>query len=148
MNLIDSLKENNSIRIKQVANTWEEAVAECIKPLIEAGSVEKRYLDAIIEKTHELGPFYILAPGVAMPHDRPESGVIKDSFSFVTLKNEVTFPDGQKVDILVGLAATSSDIHNSEAIPQIVELFDDEESFEKIRNAKSVEELIAIISKK
>ena len=42
MNLIDSLKENNSIRIKQVANTWEEAVAECIKPLIEAGSVEKR----------------------------------------------------------------------------------------------------------
>lgn len=32
-----------------------------------------------------------------MPHDRPESGVIKDSFSFVTLKNEVAFPDGQKV---------------------------------------------------
>ena len=116
--------------------------------IIEAGSVEKRYLDAIIEKTHELGPFYILAPGLAMPHDRPESGVIKDSFSFVTLKNEVTFPDGQKVDILVGLAATSADIHNSEAIPQIVELFDDEESFEKIRNAESVEELIAIISKK
>ncbi len=148
MNLIDSLKENDSIRIKEDANTWEEAVTACIKPLIEAGSVEKRYLDAIIEKTHELGPFYILAPGLAMPHDRPESGVLKDSFSFITLKNEVVFPDGQKVDILVGLAATSSDIHNSEAIPQIVELFDDEESFEKIRKAENIEELITIINRK
>ena len=91
MTLLESLIENNSILLKQKAETWEEAVNKCIKPLVDAGAVEQRYLDAIIKKTNELGPFYILAPGLAMPHDRPESGVIKDSFSFVTLENLLCF---------------------------------------------------------
>ena len=145
MTLLESLIENNSILLKQKAETWEEAVNKCIKPLVDAGAVEQRYLDAIIKKTNELGPFYILAPGLAMPHDRPESGVIKDSFSFITLEKPVVFPDGQEVDILIGLAATSSDIHNEEAIPQIVMLFDDEAAFEKIRKAESTDEIIELL---
>ncbi len=145
MTLLESLIENNSILLKQKAETWEEAVNKCINPLVDAGAVEQRYLDAIIKKTNELGPFYILAPGLAMPHDRPESGVIKDSFSFVTLEKSVVFPDGQEVDILIGLAATSSDIHNEEAIPQIVMLFDDEAAFEKIRKAESTDEIIGLL---
>ena len=55
------------------------------------------------------------------------------------------FPDGQEVDILIGLAATSSDIHNEEAIPQIVMLFDDEAAFEKIRKAESTDEIIGLL---
>ena len=145
MTLLESLIENNSILLKQKADTWEEAVKKCIKPLVDAKAVEQRYLDAIIKKTTELGPFYILAPGLAMPHDRPESGVLKNSFSFITLEKPVVFPDGQEADILIGLAATSSDIHNEEAIPQIVMLFDDEAAFDKIRNAEDKESIIELL---
>lgn len=145
MTLLESLIENNSIILKEKADTWEEAVKKCISPLVKSNAVEQRYLDAIIKKTNDLGPFYILAPGLAMPHDRPESGVNKDSFSFVTLEKPVVFPDGQEVDILIGLAATSSDIHNEEAIPQIVMLFDDENAFDKIRNATKKEEIIELL---
>ena len=145
MTLLESLVENNSIVLKEKAATWEEAVTKCISPLVKSNAVEQRYLDAIIKKTHDLGPFYILAPGLAMPHDRPESGVNKDSFSFVTLEKPVVFPDGQEVDILIGLAATSSDIHNEEAIPQIVMLFDDESAFDKIRSAEKKEEIIELL---
>ena len=145
MTLLESLVENDSIVLKEKADTWEEAVNKCISPLVKSNAVEQRYLDAIIKKTHDLGPFYILAPGLAMPHDRPESGVNKDSFSFVTLEKPVVFPDGQEVDILIGLAATSSDIHNEEAIPQIVMLFDDESAFDKIRSAEKKEEIIELL---
>ena len=145
MTLLESLVENNSIVLKEKADTWEEAVSKCISPLVKSNAVEQRYLDAIIKKTNDLGPFYILAPGLAMPHDRPESGVNKDSFSFVTLEKPVVFPDGQEVDILIGLAATSSDIHNEEAIPQIVMLFDDESAFDKIRSAEKKEEIIELL---
>ena len=61
------------------------------------------------------------------------------------LEKPVVFPDGQEVDILIGLAATSSDIHNEEAIPQIVMLFDDEAAFEKIRKAESTDEIIGLL---
>lgn len=145
MNLLDSLKENNSVVLNQEVKTWEEAIEACMKPLLENESVKREYVDAIIERTKELGPFYILAPGLAMPHERPEKGVNRDSFSFVTLKEPVVFPDGQEVDILIGLAATSTDIHNSEAIPQIVMIFDDEEAFDKIREVQEKEDIYKII---
>lgn len=147
MNLIDSLKENNSVILKQQANTWEEAIEVCMKPLLENKCIEKEYINAIISRTVELGPFYILAPGLAMPHERPEMGVNKDCFSFITLEKPVVFPDGQEVDILIGLAATSTDIHNSEAIPQIVMIFDDDDAFNKIRQAENPEDIYKIIEK-
>lgn len=145
MNLKDSLKENNSVAVKQSANTWEEAVKVCMAPLLDTKAVEKSYVEAIIERTKELGPFYILAPGLAMPHERPEMGVNRNSFSFVTLEKPVVFPDGQEVDILIGLAAVDSDVHNGEAIPQIVMLFEDEDVFDKIRAAKVPEDIYKII---
>ena len=147
MTLLDSLKENNSVILKKEAETWEEAIKVCMQPLLDKGTIEQEYVDAIIERTKELGPFYILAPGLAMPHERPEKGVNKDCFSFVTLKEPVTFPDGQEVDILIGLAATSTDIHNGEAIPQIVMLFDDEDAFDKIRAAQTNEDIYKIMER-
>ena len=147
MTLLDSLKENNSVILKKEAETWEEAIKVCMQPLLDKGTIEQEYVDAIIERTKELGPFYILAPGLAMPHERPEKGVNKDCFSFVTLEEPVTFPDGQEVDILIGLAATSTDIHNGEAIPQIVTLFDDEDAFDKIRAAQTNEDIYKIMER-
>lgn len=145
MNLIDSLRENDSVLLKQEAKTWEESIEVCFKALLDNKAVERKYVDAIISRTNELGPFYILAPGLAMPHERPEMGVNKDCFSLVTLKEPVTFPDGQEVDILIGLAATSTDIHNGEAIPQIVMIFEDDEAFDKIRAAETKEDIYKII---
>ena len=145
MNLLDSLKENDSVAVKQEAKTWEEAIEVCMAPLLENNAVKREYVDAIIDRTNELGPFYVLAPGLAMPHERPEKGVNRDSFSFITLKEPVKFSDGQEVDILIGLAATSTDIHNGEAIPQIVMLFEDEDAFEKIRAAQTKEDIYKII---
>lgn len=146
MNLIDSLRENNSVLLKQRAKTWEEAIGVCMKPLLESGAVNESYVEAIIERTKELGPFYVLAPGLAMPHERPEMGVNKNSFSFVTLESPVTFDDGQEVDILIGLAAVNSDVHNGEAIPQIVMLFEDDDIFDKFRSATKTEEIYEIIN--
>ena len=68
MTLLDSLKENNSVGLKKEAKTWEEAIEACMQPLLDKGTVQRKYVDAIIERTKELGPFYILAPGLAMPH--------------------------------------------------------------------------------
>ena len=83
-----------------------------------------------------------------MPHERPEMGVNKNSFSFVTLKKPVLFPDGQEVDILIGLAAENDEVHAGEAIPQIVMLFDDEEIFDEIREAKEAEDIYRLIEEK
>ena len=137
MTLKQALLENDSVSLRQSAKTWQEAIEICMRPLVKSGAVKREYVDAIIERTKELGPFYVLAPGLAMPHERPEKGV--------TLEEPVVFDDGQEVDILIGLAAENADVHNGEAIPQIVMLFDDEDVFDKIRAAEKPEDIYKII---
>jgi len=47
MNLLDSLKENNSVVLQQEANNWEEAIKVCMKPLLESNSIEEKYIENI-----------------------------------------------------------------------------------------------------
>lgn len=145
MNLTQALTENNSIRLGLSADTWQEAVRLSIDPLIESGAVKEEYYHAIIESTEEYGPYYILMPGMAMPHARPEAGVNRDSFSLITLTEPVTFSDGKEVQVLLALAATSSEIHTSVAIPQIIALFELENSIKRLSSCQSPEEVLAMI---
>ena len=80
-----------------------------------------------------------------MPHARPEAGVKRDSFSLVTLTEPVAFSDGKEVQVLLALAATSSEIHTSVAIPQIIALFELENSIERLSNCQSPAEVLAMI---
>lgn len=145
MNLAQAFKENNSIRLGLTAKDWKEAVKLSVDPLIESGAVKPEYYDAIIESTENYGPYYILMPGMAMPHARPEAGVQRDAFSLVTLTEPVKFTDGKDVQVLLALAATSSKIHTSVAIPQIIALFELENSIERLVNCKTEDEVYAMV---
>ncbi|MFP4880144.1 PTS sugar transporter subunit IIA [Mammaliicoccus sciuri] len=145
MNLKQALIDNDSIQLGWIAKDWKEAVQLSVQPLIDSGAVKPEYYDAIIESTEQYGPYYILMPGMAMPHARPEAGVLRDSFSLITLKEPVQFSDGKEVSILVTLAATSSKIHNSVAIPQIVALFDLKDSITRLNSCKTKDDVLSLI---
>ena len=135
-----------TILLQAEAANWEEAVRLGGQLLVDSGAAEPRYIDSIIKCTHELGPYYVLAPGLAMPHSRPEDGVIQTGFSLLTLKTPVEFghPDNDPVDILIFLAASDDNSH-IEAISQVVTVFSDDEAFAKIRQAKEAGEISQIL---
>ena len=85
--LKESLIENHSIALNQTATSWKEAIKIGTDLLVKAGTIEPSYYDHIISNIEKMGPYIILAPGLAMPHARPEEGVIKTSFALVTLKD-------------------------------------------------------------
>ncbi len=148
MNLKKALIENNSISLQCKAKDWKDAIKIGTNLLEKSGAITEEYYQAIIENTKKYGPYYIIIPGVAMPHARPESGVKKDSFSLVTLKEPVIFEvDGVKeeVCILIIFAATSTENHNEFGIVQIADLFEKEDNIEKIKLAKCTEEILSLI---
>ncbi|MBR0573315.1 MULTISPECIES: PTS sugar transporter subunit IIA [Pasteurellaceae] len=127
MNLKQSLIENNSIKLNQTATSWEEAIKIGTDMLVDSGAIEPRYYDNIINKVKEMGPYIILAPGLAMPHARPEEGVIKTAFALVTLTESVFF-DGEDegVKVLITLSGSSSDEH-MQGIMEITQVLEDED---------------------
>lgn len=91
MKLRDSLAENKSIRLQAEAETWQDAVKIGVDLLVAADVVEPRYYQAILDAVEQHGPYFVLAPGLAMPHGRPEEGVKKTGFALVTLKKPLEF---------------------------------------------------------
>lgn len=150
MNLKQSLIENNSILLNQSASNWEEAIKIGTELLVKAGTIEPRYYDNIISKIKEMGPYIILAPGLAMPHARPEEGVIKTSFALVTFDTPIYF-DGEEepVHVMLTLAGSDSDQH-MQGLMEITQVLDDPDSdtgvdLDKIRRCKTAEDVYAVI---
>ncbi|MDG6248406.1 PTS sugar transporter subunit IIA [Glaesserella parasuis] len=150
MNLKQSLIENNSIKLHQSASNWEEAIKIGTDLLVAAGTIEPRYYDNIVSKIKEMGPYIILVPGLAMPHARPEEGVIKTSFALVTLDTPIYFEgEDEPVDVLLTLAGSDSDQH-MQGLMEITQVLDDPDSdtgvdLDKIRRCKTAEDVYAVI---
>ena len=149
MKLRDSLAENKSIRLQAEANTWQEAVKLGVDLLVEAEVVEPRYFQAILDGVERFGPYFVIAPGLAMPHGRPEEGVKKNGFALVTLKTPMVFnhEDNDPVDILITLAAVDARTHQEDGIMQIVNLFEDEANFDRLRACRTEQEVLDLIDR-
>ena len=146
--LKESLIENNSIKLNPPAANWEEAIKIGTDLLVASGAIEPRYYDNIVSKIKEMGPYIVLAPGLAMPHARPEEGVIRTAFGLTTLAQPVDF-DGEQISVLVTLAGSDSDTH-MEGIMEITQIFDDPDSedgvnIQKFLDCKTQEDVLAVI---
>lgn len=147
LDLLEKLKQFKAVQLQKKAANWEEAIQICGKPLVEAKAIKQEYLDSIIKATKDLGPYYIICDGVAMPHSSGREFIVEDAFSLLTLKSPLLFPgDSREVDTLMLLAVANTDAHTSIALPQIVALFEDSQKREQIARASSVSEVLDLIS--
>lgn len=144
--MLNKMLTEDVIRIYESAENWQQAIKLACQPLLDNGAIEPSYVDAIFKCHHEIGPYYVIGPGIAMPHARPEDGVNRLSLGLTVIKNGVNFDNEENdpVKLLVTLAATDSDSHVI-AIQQLMELFMNEEHIETICNASNVAEIRSII---
>lgn len=134
------LKKEN-VRILSEVTDWQEAVQVSINPLIEGGYVEPRYVDGVIENTAKYGPYYVLAPDLALIHARAEQGVISRQLAVTLLRKPIRFSDtGYDVRLLIALAAEDPQSH-TQCLKRLAAIFGDEEMMARIVEAQSCEEL-------
>jgi mannitol/fructose-specific phosphotransferase system IIA component (Ntr-type) len=128
------------------AKDWEEAVRAVGKLMVDTGVVEERYVDGMIKTTKELGPYIVIAPGVAIPHSRPEDGVIATSLAYAKLVPPVNFgnKENDPVHILFALGALDHNQH-VEALQQVAEILSDQIKFEKLLEADTIEVVTEIL---
>ncbi|MBV7577993.1 PTS sugar transporter subunit IIA [Escherichia fergusonii] len=130
MKLRDSLAENKSIRLQAEAETWQDAVKIGVDLLVAADVVEPRYYQAILDAVEQ-------------------EGVKKTGFALVTLKKPLEFnhEDNDPVDILITMAAVDANTHQEVGIMQIVNLFEDEENFDRLRACRTEQEVLDLIDR-
>jgi mannitol/fructose-specific phosphotransferase system IIA component (Ntr-type) len=135
--LIDLLQED-LIHLNVEVNTWEEALAAGVQLLIDSGGVEQQYLDGMIKMIKEIGPYVVIAPGLALGHTGSDQGVHRTCFSLITLKNPVNFgvPDNDPVDVVFCFAAPNKEEH-MQALREMALFCCDELNLKAIRTAET-----------
>jgi PTS system ascorbate-specific IIA component len=129
-----------NVQILNDASDWKDAIRRSTSLLEEHGDVEPRYKEEIISNVERLGPYILIAEDIALPHARPEQGVIRPQIGVTLFRNAVRFSNGAMVRLFVTLAAKDSDSH-IDALTEISELLGEEANVAKIIAAPDVETL-------
>ncbi|WP_312951030.1 PTS sugar transporter subunit IIA [Superficieibacter sp.] len=144
--MLEKWLTDHTIQLHDRVDRWTQALEICAKPLLEAKIITPDYVTAIVQQQQKLGPYYVLAPGLAMPHARPEEGARGLGLSLLKLRHGVSFAaeEFDPVDVIIMLAAPDKHSH-IEMIAALAELFSSEEEMEKLHQANDKEEIKAII---
>ncbi|NIF03026.1 PTS sugar transporter subunit IIA [Pantoea sp. Acro-805] len=125
---------------------WQTAIEAVARPLLQEQAISQRYVDTIIQQKQDIGPYFVIAPRIAMPHARPEQGAEKLGLSVLKLAQGVNFDadENDPVDILFMFAAPDSNSH-IEMITQLAEVLSDEEKMAQVLSAANQAELSRLL---
>ena len=128
----------DNVKLKVKASDWEEAVRIGAGMLVEQGCAKQSYVDGIIASVKELGPYIVIADGIA---------AIGIGCSLITLDQPVKFDgDDSEVKVMICFSAVDSESH-MDILKMIVE-FVERGLIDDIAKATTYEELLEVIKEK
>lgn len=148
MRIIDLLKPN-AIELNASVQTKDEAIDKLVSLHAQAGNLNdaEAYKQAIY--TREAQGTTAIGEGIAVPHAKSDS-VKTPGLSAITVANGVDYnaPDGKNSDILFMIAATMDGDLHLEILSRLMVMLMEGEFCDSLRNAKTVDEFLAIIDAK
>ncbi|BAQ25079.1 putative PTS system, EIIA component [Streptococcus troglodytae] len=111
--MLGGLLTKEDIQFSSKDMNWEEAIRLAARPLLQKQKIEERYIQAMIDKVKDNGPFINIGDHLALPHARPEEGVLEKGLSLLKLDRPVNLLDDPKhpISVFICLAASDNNAH-------------------------------------
>ena len=136
------------IKLNEECSDWEDAIKSAGNILLERNIVTKEYIEGIIESVKMLGPYVVVAKGIAIPHSLGSNGVKENAIALMTLKKPVNFGNVKNDPVYNIILFANTDMDNHiEALSQVAKLLQKPEFFEVMKNAKKPNEIIEYIDR-
>ena len=147
VSLLQDLLSEDNVSFRYPAETWEDVIRHGGQLMVDAGFTDPTYTEAMIDVVRDMGPYIVLAPGLAMPHARPEMGAKQVGAALVTLEKPIDFgsPENDPVSVAVFLCAPNKEEH-IQLLTDIATLFEDEEFLDAAVNFESIEDVQAFLA--
>lgn len=147
--MLSELLTADKIHFTDASVDWREAIRLTAKPLEDQNYITQDYVQAMIDRVVEIGPFIHVGKGIAIPHARPEQGVEKLGMSLLRFKEPVLLLDQQEhaIDMFICLSAIDNKMH-LRALTELTSFLVNEESLQRLKDATTAEEIIAMMQKK
>ncbi|CAH0121745.1 Ascorbate-specific PTS system EIIA component [Paenibacillus sp. CECT 9249] len=140
--------EKSLIALDIEANSAEDAIRAAGQLLVDGGAAERSYIEAMLKSYRDKGPYFVLAPHIALPHAKAEDGVREASVSFARLKQPVRFghPANDPVELVFALGSSSSSDHIA-LLRRLTTLLNDPANVTAMRQAQTADEVEALLAK-
>ncbi|WP_077300884.1 BglG family transcription antiterminator [Virgibacillus pantothenticus] len=144
--MLSELLTQDMIQFTEEPLDWTTAVAKAAQPLLKAHKIKPEYIEAMNKKIEEVGTYIHIGNGIAIPHARPEEGVVNLGMSFLRTKTPVKLlgKDEHKIDIFICLAAIDNEAH-LKALSHLTKLLSDSSTLQALKSAQTPQEVIEII---
>ena len=145
VSLLQDLLSEDNVSFRYPAET--DVIRHGGQLMVDAGFTDPTYTEAMIDVVRDMGPYIVLAPGLAMPHARPEMGAKQVGAALVTLEKPIDFgsPENDPVSVAVFLCAPNKDEH-IQLLTDIATLFEDEEFLDAAVNFESLEDVQSFLA--
>jgi PTS system ascorbate-specific IIA component len=132
----------HSIQVLAVALDREHAVQLSGDLLVASGRATPEYSTAMVEVLETHGPYFVLAPGIALAHSKPSEHVMSTGLSLVTLAEPVVFENAANdpVKLVIGMCAIDHDSH-LEMLKELSFLLSDVQTVNSLLNAVDTEQI-------
>lgn len=143
---LNSLLSQKRVSLDISASNWEEVIEIGCAPLVEDNSIETSYVQSIKDVKNSIGPYFIIAPGIAVPHSRPESGVNRTAMTFLRLRTPVVFghETNDPVKLVFTLATTNNEMH-LESLRELTEVLMNKDSLHILENSNDLNEIMSVL---
>jgi mannitol/fructose-specific phosphotransferase system IIA component (Ntr-type) len=138
--------DKDQIRLKVRAADWQDAIRQAGNLLVKCGGAEECYIEAMIQVVQEAGPYIVIAPGIAIPHARPEYGALETCFAVLVLEPPVTFghQENDPVSLIVAFSSPNKDAHIS-TLTTLARQFGRDGFLQDVQQARTKEELANLL---
>ncbi|WP_196603551.1 PTS sugar transporter subunit IIA [Pectinatus haikarae] len=121
---------------------WRDAVRAACRPLLDDGTIEAEYPEAIIAKVEELGPYIVIAPDICIPHAQEGVGVNDTAVCFMKTEEAVSFgADGEHAARLFFVLASTDNTKHLANLSELSDVLSDEGFVTRILRTKGPEDL-------
>ena len=102
-----------SASVRVAASSWPAAIRAAGQGLVDQGAAEARYVERCVAQVEEVGPYIVVAPGIALAHARPEDGALALGISVAVLDRPVAFGHAANdpVDVVLAFCSPDRDSH-------------------------------------
>ena len=124
---------------------WQTAIKIAAKPLIDNETIEKAYVQDMINVVLEKGPYINIGPEIALAHSRPNKSVKKIGLSLLKTNQEINLINKDHPIKLGFVLAAPDSTRHVEVIKSLLTVLMNSEKVNKILNATTVDEILNIL---
>ena len=137
--------DERSIRLRARATDKADAIRQAGSLLVESGHIQPGYIDSMMEREKVANTY--LGKGIAIPHGLPKDRdlILQTGISVTQVPEGVTWNSGEKVYLVVGIAARSDE--HIGILANLTNVLDDEATVRRLATTNDPNDIISTLTR-